>query len=468
MRRLSGADSLFVFNETPTCHQHTLKIAIVDPTNADVAVTADALRDQIREAVALLEPLRWRLVRAPFDLGHPWWVETAELDLDYHVGQVRVPSPGGDRELAACVSAIASVGLDRDRPLWQVWFVEGLANGEVAYVAKIHHALADGVSSGILLAEVFSDLPDTTTQAARPPRGEPIPSRAALFGRALLEVAQMFARLPRLLARTLRAALRMHTRRRGGSARPAKAFSGPHTPFDAPLTANRTFAFATFPLADLKRVGRAFDATVTEVTAALASGALRRFLEEHSTVPGAPLSAAIPVSVRSESEGRDWGNRVATLFVALGTDIAVASERLANIRDGIRGARAELDATDPQLQHAWSEYWRIFRLVTFAMPRVVRAIAHRPSYNVIVSSVRGPDTPRYRHGARLARMISMGPLVEGIGVNFTAWSYSGTVVVAVMACPESVGDIWELTAGLAGELDSLMQAADSMPVHQVR
>ncbi len=462
VRRLSGADSLFVFNETPTSHQHTLKIAVVDPTHANVPVTADALRDQIREAVALLEPLRWRLVRAPFDLGHPWWVETADLDLDYHVRQVRVSSPGGDRELAACVSEIAGVGLDRNRPLWQVWFVDGLANGEVAYVAKIHHALADGVTSGMLLAEVFSDLPTATTQASDLPRGEPMPGRATLSRLALIEVAQMLARLPGLLVRTLRVAFRMRTRRRVGSPRPAKAFSGPHTPFDAPLTANRTFAFATFRLADLKRVGRAFDATVTEVIAALASGALRRYLEEHSAVPDAPLSAAIPVSVRSESEARDWGNRVATLFVALATDVADPAERLVAIRRNFRAARAELEATDPRLQHAWSEYWRIFRLVTFAMPRVVRALVHRPSYNVIISTVRGPDTPRFRHGARLARMISMGPLIEGIGVNFTAWSYSGSVAIAAMACPEAVADIWALTDGLRGELDSLMLAAESM------
>jgi WS/DGAT/MGAT family acyltransferase len=459
VRRLSGADSIFVFSETPTCHQHTLKIAIVDPTGADVPVDAAGLRDQIREAAALLEPLRWRLVRVPFDLGHPWWTETAELDLDYHVQHASVAPPGDDAALAACVSQIASVGLDRDRPLWQVWFIDGLATGDVAYLAKVHHALADGVSSGELLADVFADTPDATTLAVATPCNEEVPSRTNLFGRALFEVAGMLIRLPALLIHTARAALRMRAHGRRAGVRHAPAFSGPHTVFDAPLTPNRTLAYAAFQLSDLKQIGSAFGATVTEVMTTMASGALRRYLDARGSLPETSLSATIPVSVRSESEHRVWGNRVATLFVSLATDVADPVERLAAVRVGTRAARAELDAVDPRLQHAWSEYWRIFRLVTLGMPRLVRSFLHKPSYNVIISSVRGPDTPRYRHGARLARIISMGPLVEGIGVNFTGWSYAGEFVIAVMACPESVPDIWSLAAGLRAEFDALNQVA---------
>ncbi|HEY5012471.1 MAG TPA: wax ester/triacylglycerol synthase domain-containing protein, partial [Acidimicrobiia bacterium] len=117
MRRLSGADSMFIFTENAARHQHTLKIAVVDPTGADTPVTYDALREQICEALPLLEPFRWRLARVPLDLGHPYWVETRDPDLDYHVQKVTVAAPGGARELAATISAIASVGLDRGRPL---------------------------------------------------------------------------------------------------------------------------------------------------------------------------------------------------------------------------------------------------------------------------------------------------------------------------------------------------------------
>jgi diacylglycerol O-acyltransferase / wax synthase len=177
MRRLTGADSLFIFNENRARHQHTLKIAVVDTTGADMPVTADALREQIREALPLLEPFRWRLVRVPFDLGHPYWIETSALDLDYHVQRVAVSAPGGPRELAEVISRIASVGLERDRPLWQVWFVEGLAGGRVAYVSKVHHSLADGMASARLLAGVFGDQPDVTPMGAGDaPTAEPPPT----------------------------------------------------------------------------------------------------------------------------------------------------------------------------------------------------------------------------------------------------------------------------------------------------
>ena len=168
MRRLTGADSLFVFNETRTCHQHTMKIAVVDPAGADTSVDYDALREQIREALPLLEPFRWRLVRVPFDIGHPYWVDAPDLDLDYHVQRVELSAPGGRRELAEAISNIASVGLDRDRPLWQVWFVEGLADGHVAYITKVHHSLADGVASERLLSAAFADRRDNTTMSQYP------------------------------------------------------------------------------------------------------------------------------------------------------------------------------------------------------------------------------------------------------------------------------------------------------------
>ena len=118
MHRLSGADSLFVFNETPACHQHTLKIAVVDPAGADMPVDYHTLREQIREALPLLEPFRWRLVRVPFDLGHPYWVDAPDLDLDYHVQRVALSAPGGSREFAEVISRLAGIGLDRTRPLW--------------------------------------------------------------------------------------------------------------------------------------------------------------------------------------------------------------------------------------------------------------------------------------------------------------------------------------------------------------
>jgi len=462
MHRLAGADSLFIFNENRARHQHTLKIAIVDPAGADMPVTYDALQEQIREALPLLEPFRWKLVRVPFDLGHPYWIDAPELDLDYHVQRVAVPAPGGPREFAEVISRIASVGLERDRPLWQVWFVEGLDDGKVAYVAKVHHSLADGMSSERLLAEAFADRPDHTPMGgADALETEAVPGRWRLLGLGLADMARMIAALPGLLLRTVRSARRSraHTRSRTDSG--TKPFAGPHTRFDAPLTPHRWFAYEIFDLAEIKAVSRAFGASVNDVMVAMAAGALRRYLQQHDELPAAPLTAAVPVSVRKPAEARTWGNRITTWYITLATNVDDPVARLEMITQSTRGARAETDVAGPELQHAWAEYWRLFRLVTLGVPKVARPFVGRPSYNAIVSSVPGPTMPLYRHGARLVHMISMGPLVEGIGVNFTGWSYAGEMTVAVMACREHAPDIWDLAAALRTSLDELVQAAES-------
>ena len=467
MHRLSGADSLFVFNETPTCHQHTLKIAVVDPAGADMPVDYLALREQIREALPLLEPFRWRLVRVPLDIGHPYWVDAPDLDLDHHVQRVTLPAPGGRREFAEVISRIASVGLDRNEPLWQVWFVEGLADGQVAYIAKVHHSLADGIASERLLSAAFADRRDLTPMGSlESPHAEPVPGRFRLCALGIADALRSLVGLPRLLLHTARVARRARIHARSHDNVGIGPFKGPHTRFDEPLTHDRSLAYETFDLAAIKRVSHAFAASVNDVMLAMAAGALRSYLDQHGELPAAPLTAAVPVSIRRLDEKPAWGNRVATWYVTLATDVDDPAARLREIVRSTRAANAELQATDPELQHAWAEYWRMFRLVTYGVPKLVRPFIGRPSYNAIVSSVPGPRAPLYRHGARLVHMISMGPLVEGIGVNFTGWSYAGEMTIAVMACREHVPDVWDLAAGLRTSLDELIAAIGDLPPRQ--
>lgn len=464
MRRLAGADSLFIFNENRARHQHTLKIAVVDPAGADMPVTYTALRDQIREALPLLEPFRWKLVRVPLDLGHPYWIDAPDLDLDYHVQRVAVPAPGGPREFAEVISRIASIGLERDRPLWQVWFVEGLADGQVAYVAKVHHALADGMASERLLAEAFAGRPDHTPMGAGEAlESEPAPGWWRLLGLGIVDMMRMLVALPILVLHTARAARRGRAHARGRKGASTKPFAGPHTRFDEPLTPHRWLAYEIFDLAQIKKVGHAFGASVNDVMIAMASGALRTYLQAHGELPDASLTAAVPVSVRRPDEERTWGNRITTWYVTLATDVEDAVTRLQMVTRSTHLARTETDATDPRMQHAWAEYWRLFRIVTLGVPKMARPFVGRPSYNAIVSSVPGPTGPVYRHGARLVHMISMGPLMEGIGVNFTGWSYAGEMAIAVMACREYAPDIWELAGALRTSLDELVAASEVHP-----
>ncbi len=461
VRRLSGSDSMFIFSENRNRHQHTLKIAVIDPCGADVLVTYDSLRDQIREALPLLEPFRWRLVRVPFDLGHPFWVNAPLLDLDYHIQRVAVSAPGGPRELAEVISEIASVGLERDRPLWQVWFVDGIADGHVAYVTKVHHSLADGMASERLLADAFGERPeDTPMGSTEPLETERIPGRWHLVWIGLIDVAKMVAALPALLVRTARALKRSRRHMRRQNEVPVKPFAGPHTRFDDALTPNRWLAYETFDLAAIKFVAKTFGAGVNDVVVAMAAGALRNYLMARGELPEKSLTAAIPVSVRAPDEERAWGNHTTTWYVTLATSVQNPTERFQTIMRSTNAARREMEASDAQLQSAWAEYWRLFRLVTFGVPKIARPFIRRPSYNAIVSSVPGPKVPLYRHGARLVHMISMGPLVEGIGINFTGWSYAGEMTIAVMACRERAPDIWDLSTALQLSLKELTDAAE--------
>ena len=460
MHRLSGADSLFIFNETDAHPQHTLKIALIDPAGAAVPVTFDAFHEQMREAVDLLEPLRWRLVTTPGNLGHPSWVETEVETLAPHLHRLSLAPPGGRRELCEAISRIAEMPLDRDRPLWEVWFVDGLDGGGVAYVAKVHHSLADGISSGELLAAAFTAAPGDTPIASRSPVVDRVPTRREQWRSTLGELAGMVWRLPKLLGQTIAAAVRSRRfRRSAGVAAHAKPFAGPHTCFDAPLTPRRAFAYESFDLATIKTIGRASGATVTDVLLAMAGGALRGLLLDQGVLPERTLTAAVPVSVRRPDEHHTWGNRVASWYLPLATDVAEPLDRLRAVSASARRARSELAAMGPELQHSWAEYWRLFRLVTFGLPRLARRVVGRPSYNAIVSSVRAADEPLYRHGARLDRLISVGPLVEGIGVNFTAWSYAGELTVAMLACADHIDDIWDLAGALRAGYDDLVVAA---------
>ena len=465
MHRLAGADSLFIFNENRARHQHTLKIAVVDPAGADMPVTYDALRDQIREALPLLEPFRWRLVRVPFDLGHPYWIDAPDLDLDYHVQRVAVPAPGGPREFAEVISRIASVGLERDRPLWQVWFVEGLADGQVAYVTEGAPLARRRHGERTVARGWPSRSGPITRRWERAPSSSPNrhPAWWRLLGLGIADVMRMLVALPFLLLRTALAARRgrAHARRakRCRERNPSRVRTRASTSPSRRIAGSPTRSSIS---AEIKKVGHAFGASVNDVLLAMAAGALRTYLQAHGELPDASLTAAVPVSVRKPDEERNVGQSHHDV-------VRHAGDRTSRIRRSVcRRSRA---AREPRARRSRP---RIPSCSTrgpsiggcsgssrSGVPKVARPFIGRPSYNAIVSSVPGPRVPLYRHGARLVHMISMGPLVEGIGVNFTGWSYAGEMAVAVMACREHAPDIWDLADALRTSLDELVAAAEA-------
>jgi WS/DGAT/MGAT family acyltransferase len=462
VRRLSGADSQFLRRETLTEHQHTIKVTVLDPSTAYAPVTYDALRDKIRDVVPMLPPFRWRLVEPPLQLGLPWWADDTDLDVDYHVRRMAAPSPGGPRELSEVISIIASTGLARDRPLWQMWFVEGIADERVAIVIKVHHSLADGMASAKLLADIM------TTSAGSSPfppadRAEPesIPSRAQLLRDGVVEQARLLWALPALVRRTVRSIRYNFGRRRSDEAYHARAFDAPKVRFNEPLTPYRSFAYVTLDLTAMKQVKNALGGTLNDVFLALCSGAVRRYLAGRDELPDTTLTATVPVSIRRPEENDDYGNRVNSWFVRLRTELSDPVARYRAIHRETTLAKEIHAERDTELMWDWQAYWAPFRLVTIDLLGLgQRFQPESAAYTLVAANVPGPREPLYSHGAGLEELISVGPLLKGMGLNFTGWSYVDRLTIGVLVCPERVPDVWTLAEGLEASLDELVTRAD--------
>jgi WS/DGAT/MGAT family acyltransferase len=459
MRRLTGADAHFLLLETRVQHLHTLKIFVVEGSSASGVAPHVLLREQLARIVPHLGPYRWRLVRVPLGLGLPFWATTQHIDLDYHIRRLAVPAPGGPREFCEVASAIASFPLERDRPLWQIWIVEGLEHGRIAYVMKIHHAIGDGTASAQLAADTVAALATNPATVGDPDAAEPLPPRLWLLAQAVADGGRRLVRLPALIGRSLRVLAIGAARRRAGLAHPPRAYASPPTRFNNRLTPHRWYANITVPLADMKLVKEAFGVTLNDVLVALTSSAVRGYLADHDELPAESLTASIPVSIRAPEDPDRYGNRLASWYVQLATDVADPVERLRAVARNTATARTTLQAKDLALQSDWQEQWLSWVLFMGPLLRLMRRFRKRPVYYVIISNVRGPSAAFDHQGARVVSIQSMGPLQADMGLNVTAWSYVDQFSIGVVACHEHVPDIWNLAERFPAALEELKAAA---------
>lgn len=461
MRRLTGEDNSFLAWENAAQPQHTIKVMVVDPSRGDQPLTFEAVRAMVPGLVDRIEPLQWQLLMPRLRLGRPWWIARPGIDLDHHVRRVTLAPPGGDRELALAIDAIFHDRLDRSRPAWQLFYVDGLTDGRIALIWKIHHAVADGTAS----LRILEALCGTQTAPPAPPHDErrPAPWRwlpmvarhqfAAVFG------------LPRVIARTVAVSRVILARRRAGKPGYAAAFAAPGARFNAPLTAQRGFAFRGCDMTVIKQVAQTRGVTVNDVFLTICGGALRGYLDRHGELTEEALTAVVPVSMRPP-EGDPWGNKVARWNVALATDIADPLERLTAIAAATRTAREVQAERDLWLQHDWMEYWPLFWFYSRALPLLGERTTHRPTFSLIASNMRGPQQLCFG-GAPVERLISSGPLVFPMGLNFTGWSYAGQLTIGVLTCGAHVADPWQIADGLPEALAELAGAASAASAIEV-
>jgi diacylglycerol O-acyltransferase len=468
VQRMEGVDAGYLYMETPTMHMHTLKIALVDPSETfDPTYFTEVVLARLKDLPAFGR----RALKVPFGLNHPLWIADRPIDPAQHVFVHRVPEPGGMAGLEDLIGEIGSRPLDQSLPLWEVHVTEPTASlgggTRVAVVAKMHHALADGGAANALLGAV--------TDAVREEVGipaaqelEPTPSRLAQVRMALLDVLGQLLSLPALLLTTGRGiAGVLRLRGRSPVRVPRPILDAPRTPFNTALTARRNFATASLPLDEVRAVGKAHGVTVNDVVLALVSGALRGWLEEHGERPGKSLLAGVPVGTDAPglSPQRLGGNRVSNLFTTLATDVEDPAERLQLISATTRESKLVQQTLGPDLLREWVEFTPPgpMSLAMRGYSRGRLASLHNPPFNVVVSNVRGPGQVVTIAGARLVDLFSVGPILEGIGLNVTAWSYDGRLNFSLLGCPDLVADLRSVAARLAPALEELRTSAAAAP-----
>jgi WS/DGAT/MGAT family acyltransferase len=465
VERLSGLDASFLYFETPTVHMHVCATIVFDPSTMAGGYSFDKIKDFLQSRLHLVPPYRRKLATVPFNLDHPYWVEDESFDLDYHVRRIGCPAPGTEEQLADIAADIAGRQLDRTRPLWEVWVVEGLENGHVAVVAKMHHSTVDGVSGANVMVHFFDLEPGVAEKPLRDDwKPERKPSDVEMLGRALVSRAMRPVQLVGMIPQTVGAVAKFVLARRGGDAGMPTPFTAPRTSFNAAVTPHRKVAFARVSLEEIKFVKRTFGTTVNDVVLAVASGALRRYLEEGRELPDKSLIAAVPVSVRSDDEGDQEGaNRVSAMFASLATDIEDPVERLMAIHEVNKGAKEEHQAIGAELLQNWAQFAAptTFSLAARAYSALKLAERHPVIHNLVISNVPGPSFPLYFAGAKLVGMNPLGPVMDGAGLNITVLSYMDSVDWGLIACRETMPNLWRLAAAIPDALAELRKAAEA-------
>ncbi|TDK92473.1 WS/DGAT/MGAT family O-acyltransferase [Mycolicibacterium mucogenicum] len=457
MKRLSGWDAFLLYSETPNVHMHTLKIAVIDLAGlGDRTFGINEFRRVLRERLYKLEPFGYQLVDIPFKFHHPMWREHAEVDLEYHVRPWRVAAPGGRRELDEAIGEIASTPLDRSRPLWEMYLVEGLANGRVAVVGKIHHALADGVASANLLA-LGMDITEGPQRDNDLYVTDPAPSRGQLVRSAFADHLRQIARFPGVVKYTADGMARVRKSSRKLSPELTRPFTPPPSFMNHVITPQRRFATATLALADVKETSKKLGVTINDLVLAMSSGALRELLLKYDGKADHPLLASVPMSY-DFSPDRISGNRFSGVLIALPVDVDDAAQRVQQAREAALLAKESHQLVGPELVARWAAY-----MPPAPMESMFRRLSNKDGQNKVlnlnISNVPGPREVGKVGGATVTEIYSVGPLTAGSGLNITVWSYVDQLNISVLADGSTTDDPHEVTTGMVEDFKQIRRAA---------
>ena len=463
MEQLGGLDATFVYCETPTMHMHVCAVVLLDPTTMAGGYSFERLRSMLLERLPKVPAVRQRLAHPPLRVSRPFWVDDPDLDIDQHVHRITAHPPGDDKVLAALAGDIASWPLRRDRPLWEMWVVEGLQDGRVALVAKMHHSTIDGVSGANVMGSLFDLAPVSEFTPTTQRQSEPHPNPLEMLGRGLasrLAEPWDLVRLVPTTAARLASTVWQVSRQGRPHPSPAAPFTAPRTSFNATISARRSIAFTDVALADMKKVKNAVGVTVNDVVTAVVGGALRRYLDDRGELPDHSLIAAAPVSVHNQAQEHKGTTKVSVMFSSLATDEKDPLERLRAVAQANHEAKEIHRMVGADTLIRWAEHFWLnaFALGTRLYSSLHAADHHPVVHNLILSNVPGPPVPLYLAGARLAGIFPLGPIMDGAGLNITVLSQEDRVGFGIVACPDLMPRVWDLADAIPEALQQLVAA----------
>lgn len=469
MKHLSGLDATFLHIESPEMPMHVGSLNVLDlPPGYEGDFYEDA-KAHIAKRMHLAEAFTRKLVLMPFDLSNPVWVEDENIDLDYHVRHVTLPKPGTNRQLQAYVARLHSSLLDRSRPLWEFFIIDGLKSGQIGLYIKAHHAGIDG-QAGVAVAQAIFDItPEGRT--VRPPRhrarrGEYHLGMAELALAALRNTGHQISQLVRMTPAMARAARDLvvpekdeNGKRHWTLPKGIKLF-GPRTPLNVAITNQRVFAGRTVPLAEAKTIAKRLGVSLNDVVMATTAGALRRYLKDTNELPTESLSAAVPISLR-EAGDASANNQVSMMRMTLATDIADPLERLKKINEASTVSKAmvgRMKSAIPTDFPLIGAPWLISGLAAFfGRTRIANMLP--PVAHVVISNVPGPNMPLFFAGAQLASYYPVSIPAHGMALNVTVQSYNGRLDYGLIGCSRAVPDILEIGDNLLAEHKKLYELA---------
>lgn len=469
MQALTGLDASFLYLETPNSPMHVGGLAIIEGP-----LEFDTFRDIIQSRLHLVPSFTQRLVEVPLSLDYPYWIDDPNFNLSRHMHHTALPQPGDWKQLRRLASRLFSQPLNRNRPLWEVVFIEGINNipqvppGSVAILSKIHHAAIDGMS-GADINSIIYDMTPEPRKFPPPPvkKVESVPSDLELVRRSAVNFVKRPFKLPKLLLDTATSTVKAGYLTRVRSApMPTLPFTAPKTILNGPVSADRIWDTSLLSLDRIKAIKNIIEGTtVNDVILTACAGALRRYLQEKNELPEKPLVAMVPVSTRTKDEKNTMGNQVSSMFIPLGTDIEDPIERLREINKHTVSGKIVQQAVNAKSLVEYSEFIPFGLAGTAARlySRANLSKLHNPVFNLVITNVPGPQVPIYMGGKQLLTNMGMAPVLDGMGLLITVLSYNGVVSLSPVSARNIMPDMSKFTRYLresANELEAAVLASD--------